>query len=176
MRIIPTEIAGVMRIELEPIADDRGLFARTFCAEAFAAHGLATHFPHMNLSWNRRARTLRGLHVQAAPRAEAKLIRATRGRAYDVAVDLRQDSPSFRRWTAVELDADRRNAVYIPEGCAHGFLTLGDDCELLYLMSEVYDAGLARVARWNDPAFGIRWPATPDVIAPRDAEAPDFLD
>lgn len=174
MRILPTAIAGAMHVEIEPHADARGLFARTFCADTFRAHGLADRFPHANLSWNRHARTLRGLHLQDAPRAEAKLVRATRGRVYDVAVDLRAGSPTFRRWTAVELDAERRNALYIPEGCAHGFLTLEDDCELLYLMSEVYDATLARTVRWNDPAFGIGWPAEPAVIAPRDAEAEDF--
>lgn len=174
MKILPTEIAGVMRIELEPVADVRGFFARAFCAETFRAHGLADHFPHVNLSWNRSARTLRGLHYQDPPRAEDKLVRATRGRVYDVAVDLRPESPSFRRWTAVELDAERRNALYIPKGCAHGFLTLADDCELLYMASAVYDAALARTVRWDDPAFGIAWPAAPDIIMPRDAQAPDF--
>lgn len=174
MKILPTEVVGVMRIEIEPVVDDRGLFARIFCAETFAAYGLAQHFPHVNLSWNRQAGTLRGLHYQEAPRAEAKLVRATRGRVYDVAVDLRPASASFRRWTALELSAERRNALYIPEGCAHGFITLEDDCELLYLMSEVYDTSLARTLRWNDPAFEINWPATPNIIAPRDALAPDF--
>lgn len=174
MRIRPTALAGVMIVEIDAHADERGLFARTFCAETFAAHGMATAFPHCNVSWNPRAGTLRGLHYQAAPKAEAKLVRATRGRAFDVAVDLRPGSPTYRQWTSVELDADRRNAVYVPEGCAHGFLTLTDDCELFYQMSELYEPTLSRTARWDDPAFGIAWPFTPTFISARDAEASEI--
>jgi len=173
MRIVPTAIAGVAVVEIDPHADDRGLFARTFCAETFRAHGMAEHFPHCNVSWNRRRGTLRGMHYQADPRPEAKLVRATRGRVFDVAVDLRPGSPTYRQWTSVELDAERRNALYIPAGCAHGFLTLEDDCELFYQMSEVYVAELARGVRWDDPAFAVAWPATPAFIAERDAAYPD---
>lgn len=174
MKITPTALAGVMSVEITPQADARGFFARTFCAETFAAHGMATHFPHCNVSWNPHARTLRGLHYQAAPGTEAKLVRATKGRVFDVAVDLRPASPTYRQWTGLELDAERRNAIYIPEGCAHGFLTLEDGCELFYQMSQVYVPELARCARWNDPAFGISWPLSPALISPRDAEAPEF--
>ena len=162
-----------MLVEVEAASDDRGAFARTFCADTFAAHGLADRFPQTSASWTRRAGTLRGLHYQADPKPEAKLVRATRGRAFDVAVDLRPDSITYRAWTAVELDAGRRNAVYIPPGCAHGFLTLADDCELLYMMSEPYAPDLARTARWDDPAFAIAWPFAPSLMAPRDAQAPD---
>lgn len=174
MKITPTALAGVMAVEVTPLADARGLFARTFCGETFAAHGMASVFPQANTSFNPRAGTLRGLHLQAEPQPEAKLVRATRGRVFDVAVDLRPASPTFRAWTAVELDADRRNALYIPPGCAHGFLSLVDDSEVSYLMSAPYVAGLARTYRWNDPAFGIAWPAAPTIISDRDAAAEDF--
>ena len=174
MNITPTALAGVMAVEVTPFADERGLFARTFCAQTFAAHGMASAFPQANTSFNPRAGTLRGLHLQAEPQPEAKLVRATRGRVFDVAVDLRPASPTFRAWTAVELDADRRNALYIPAGCAHGFLSLVDDSEVSYLMSAAYVPDLARTYRWNDPAFAIAWPAPPLLISDRDAAAEDF--
>ncbi|OYX87190.1 MAG: hypothetical protein B7Y75_02450 [Azorhizobium sp. 35-67-5] len=117
---------------------------------------------------------MRGLHLQAEPQPEAKLVRATRGRVFDVAVDLRPGSPTYCAWTAVELDADRRNALYIPAGCAHGFLSLVDDSEVAYLMSAPYVADLARTYRWNDPAFAIAWPTAPALISDRDAAAADF--
>lgn len=164
-----------MEVEISPVADERGLFARTFCAETFAGHGMAAHFPHQNTSFNPRRGTLRGLHLQAEPSPEAKLVRATRGRVFDVAVDLRPASPTYRQWTSVELSADRRNAIYIPAGCAHGFLTLDDDSEVFYLMSETYVPALARTYRWNDPAFGVSWPFEPLVISARDAAAEDYL-
>jgi dTDP-4-dehydrorhamnose 3,5-epimerase len=174
MRFCKTSVEGVMTIEISPHVDTRGGFARAFCAETFAAHGLATHFPHANLSWNEKAGTLRGLHFQADPKPEAKLVRATRGRVFDVAVDLRPDSPTYRRWTSAVLDATLRNAIYIPCGCAHGYLTLVDDCEVFYLVSEVYAPDLARDLRWNDPAFAIEWPRDPAVISAKDAGAPFF--
>ncbi|WP_029005300.1 dTDP-4-dehydrorhamnose 3,5-epimerase [Azorhizobium doebereinerae] len=174
MKISPTSVDGVMAVEVTPFSDERGLFARTFCAETFAAHGMAEVFPQQNTSFNPRAGTLRGLHMQAEPNAEAKLVRATRGRIYDVAVDLRPASPTYRAWTAVELDAARRNALYIPGGCAHGFLTLEDDSEVFYLMSRTYVPELARTYRWNDPAFGVAWPADPILISARDAAAEDY--
>ncbi|TDU01195.1 dTDP-4-dehydrorhamnose 3,5-epimerase [Azorhizobium sp. AG788] len=174
MKISPTKIPGVMEVEVTPLTDERGLFARTFCAETFAGHGLADRYPHQNTSYNPRRGTLRGLHLQAEPSPEAKLVRATRGRVFDVAVDLRPASPAYRDWTAVELDANRRNALYIPAGCAHGFLTLEDDSEVFYLMSETYVPALARTYRWNDPAFGVDWPFEPSVISARDAAAEDY--
>lgn len=174
MKFIATQVAGAFIVEIDPLADERGLFARTFCAETFAARGLAATYPQCNVSTNSQRGTLRGLHFQADPKSEAKLVRATRGRVFDVALDLRSDSSSFLKWAAVELDADRHNAFYIPAGCAHGFLTLEDDCELFYQMSESYVPELARGVRWDDPVFGIAWPFAPDVISDRDAAYPDF--
>ena len=175
MRFVPTAIAGAFLIEPEPASDARGLFARTFCAETFAGKGLAEEFPQHSTSFNPQRGTLRGLHYQAEPKGEAKLVRATSGRIFDVAVDLRRGSPSYLAHVGVELDAARRNAFYIPEGCAHGFLTLSEDCEILYLVSKTYAPDLARTVRWDDPAFGIAWPAAPTLILPRDATAEDFI-
>ena len=169
MRFVPTPVAGAFIVEIDPHADDRGFFARTFSAEAFAAHGLAPIYPQCNVSVNRTRGTLRGLHYQREPKPEAKLVRATRGRVFDVALDLRRGSASYLRWAAVELDAMKHNAFYIPPGCAHGFLTLTDDCELFYQMSEPYDAELQRGVRFDDPAFGIAWPFAPNVLSARDA-------
>ncbi|PDT30395.1 dTDP-4-dehydrorhamnose 3,5-epimerase [Rhizobium sp. M10] len=168
MRFAPTAVAGAFVVEVEVRADDRGMFARTFCAESFTAHGLASVYPQCNLSQNHRRGTLRGMHYQADPKPEAKLVRAVRGRVFDVALDLRRESPTYLKWASVELDATSRNAFYIPAGCAHGFLTLEDDCELFYQMSEIYVPELARGVRWDDPAFSIAWPFTPSVISERD--------
>jgi dTDP-4-dehydrorhamnose 3,5-epimerase len=169
MKFVPTAVSGAFIVEPDEKADDRGMFARTFCAETFAARGLAPVFAQCNVSQNHKRGTLRGMHYQADPKPEAKLVRATRGRVFDVALDLRPASASYMRWAAVELDAARHNAFYIPEGCAHGFLTLEDDCELFYQMSEVYVADLARGVRFDDPAFSIAWPFAPTVISARDA-------
>ncbi|MFH3479162.1 dTDP-4-dehydrorhamnose 3,5-epimerase [Xanthobacter variabilis] len=174
MKFVPTTVDGVMLVEVTPFEDERGLFARTFCADTFRAHGLMDRFVHANTSWNPRKGTLRGLHLQAPPRADAKLVRAVRGRIFDVAVDLRPTSTTYLNWTAAELSAKRRNALYIPEGCAHGFLTLEDETEVFYLHSEVYVPDLARTYRWNDPAFGVDWPAAPTTISARDAAAEDY--
>ena len=174
MRLHETAVAGAMLVEIEPYADARGLFARTYDEAQFAAAGLPTRWPQCNTSWNARRATLRGLHYQGAPRPDPKLVRCTRGRVFDVAVDLRPESPSFRRWAGVELSAERRNALFIPAGCAHGFLTLEDDSELFYQMGEVYIPDLARGARWNDSTFAIAWPIAPEVIDARDAAWPDF--
>lgn len=169
MRFVPTAVCGAFIVEVDAHSDERGMFTRTFCAEAFAAQGLAAVYPQCNVSRNARRGTLRGLHYQAAPRPEAKLVRATSGRAFDVAVDLRPASSSYLAWAAVELDAGKHNAFYIPAGCAHGFLTLEDDCELFYQMSDPYVAELARGVRFDDPAFSITWPFAPLVISARDA-------
>lgn len=174
MRFTATAIAGAFIVEVDPLVDERGLFARTFCAETFAAQGLPSVYPQCNLSVNHSRGTLRGLHYQLAPRAEAKLVRATRGTVFDVAVDLRPDSPSYLQWASVELCADRRNAFAIPAGCAHGFLTLEDGCELIYHMSSIYAPDLARGARWDDPLFAIDWPFAPVVIGERDATYPPY--
>ena len=174
MKISPTALPGVMIVSAAPNQDERGLFARTYDAAAFAAAGLPTQWPQCNSSWNARKGTLRGMHFQAAPRPDPKLVRCTRGRIFDVAVDLRPDSPAFRRWTGVELSGDNRNTLAIPAGCAHGFLTLEDSCEVFYMMGEVYVPELASGVRWNDPAFGIEWPAEPVTMSEKDMRWPDF--
>lgn len=174
MNIRPTALAGVLVASPAPHADERGLFARTYDAALFAAAGLPTIWPQCNTSWNARKGTLRGLHYQAEPRPDPKLVRCTRGRIFDVAVDLRKNSASFGRWIGVELSADNREALAIPAGCAHGFLTLEDDCEVFYMMGEIYVPELARGVRWNDPAFAIAWPVEPETMSNKDASWPDF--
>jgi dTDP-4-dehydrorhamnose 3,5-epimerase len=174
MKISPTALPGVMVVSAAPNKDERGLFARTYDAAAFAAAGLPTEWPQCNTSWNARKGTLRGLHFQAAPRPDPKLVRCTRGRIFDVAVDLRPESPTFRCWTSVELSEDNRISFAIPAGCAHGFLTLEDACEVFYMMGEVYVPELASGVRWNDPAFAIKWPAEPVTMSDKDMSWPDF--
>jgi dTDP-4-dehydrorhamnose 3,5-epimerase len=169
-----TPIASVYVIEVERMEDDRGFFARTWCQREFERHGLNPRLVQCSLSFNNRKGTLRGMHYQAAPHAEAKLVRCTSGAVYDVIVDLRPSSKTFRQWFGVELTADNRRALFIPEGLAHGFLTLADRTEVFYQMSEFYTPDGARGVRWNDPAFGIHWPAAVAVISPRDAAYPDF--
>ena len=170
MRFQPTELFGVILVEIELHADERGLFARTFCREEFAAHGLNPEVVQCNLSFNHRRGTLRGLHYQAPPHEEAKLVRCVRGAIFDVVVDIREGSPTWLQWIAVELTEDARNALYIPEGFAHGYYTLRDDSEVLYQMSNVHHSNAARGLRWDDPRLGIRWPGVPEVIAVRDGE------
>ncbi len=175
MRITPTKLPGVFVIDIEPHGDERGFFARTYCHKQFAAQGLCTQWVQCNVSFNARAGTLRGLHWQAAPHEEIKLVRCTAGAAYDVVVDLRAASPTYRQWVAVELSASNRRAVYIPAGCAHGFQTLVDNTELFYQMSAFYVPQAARGVRWNDPALAIEWPACDArIIAPRDRSFPDW--
>ena len=173
MRFEPTEIPGVLRVEAEPHADDRGLFARLQCAEESAGAGAAFQPVQTSLSRNPTAGTLRGMHYQPGPHAETKLVRVTRGRVFDVAVDLRPDSPTYRRWTGAELSADNLTALMIPHGVAHGFLTLEPDTDVLYQIAPVYMPGHEAGVRWDDPAFAIDWPATPQLISPRDAAYPD---
>jgi dTDP-4-dehydrorhamnose 3,5-epimerase len=175
MRFTETALAGVVVVEIEPHADDRGHFARTFCREEFARAGLPVDFPQCNLSFNARRGTLRGMHWQADPHPEGKLVRCTRGAIRDVLVDIRPESPTFRRWVAVELTEDNATAVFVPPGYAHGFQTLVDRSEVLYHMTEVYHPGLARGARWNDPAFGIDWLIADPILSPRDAAYPDLV-
>ena len=175
MKIVPTELPEAKLVELERIEDERGFFARSFCARDFQAEGLDPCVAQCNVSYNRRRGTLRGMHFQRAPYAEAKLVRCTRGGIYDVIVDLRPDSPSFRRWLAVELTDENRRALYVPPGFAHGFQTLADDCEVFYQMSEFYVPDAATGVRWNDPAFAIAWPIANPILSPRDAAYPDFV-
>ena len=176
MKLVRLGIPGAFLVELEPAADERGFFARTFCAREFANAGLAAQFVQTSLSVNPRRGTLRGLHYQAAPHGEAKLVRCVRGRIYDLLVDLRPESHIYRQHLAIELSAEGREAVYIPPGVAHGFLTLTDDCEVHYAMSEFFEPSAARGVRWNDPAFGIVLPAPVEVISERDAGYEDLLD
>jgi dTDP-4-dehydrorhamnose 3,5-epimerase len=177
VRFSETPIAGVVRVDLELLRDDRGHFARTFSAGDFAALGMDPHVSQCNTSYNDRAGTVRGLHFQAQPFGEAKLVRCTRGAIFDVAVDLRPSSASFRRWFGAELSADDGRMLFIPIDVAHGFQTLEDSSEVLYQMSHEYVPGAARGVRWDDPAFAIEWPAPPQggrVISERDATYPDF--
>jgi dTDP-4-dehydrorhamnose 3,5-epimerase len=169
-----TTIEGVWVIEPERYEDERGFFARTWDTEEFARRGLNGRLVQSSISYNRRRGTLRGMHYQARPHEEAKLVRCTSGSIFDVAVDLRTDSATFRRWVGTELSAENRLAMYVPEGCAHGFLTLGEDAEVAYLISEFYAPDAARGVRWNDPAIGIDWPADVLVVNERDRSYPDF--
>ncbi len=174
MRFSETKLRGVYTISLEPHRDERGFFARTWCREEFEAHGLNPQLVQCSISFNKRRGTLRGMHFQQAPYAEAKLIRCTKGAIYDVAVDLRPSSPTFKQWTALILTEANREMMYVPEGCAHGFLTIEDESEVFYQMSEFYAPEAARGFRWDDPAFGIAWPEKVEVIASKDAIYPDF--
>jgi dTDP-4-dehydrorhamnose 3,5-epimerase len=171
-----TPLAGAWIVEPERHVDERGFFARTWCASEFARRGLSTRFVQGSVSYNPRRGTLRGLHYQLPPHADAKLVRCTRGAIYDVAVDLRPDSRTFRRHAAVVLDADNGLALYVPEGCAHGFQTLADDTEVLYQMSAFYAPDAGRGVRWDDPAFAIPWPEANRLINERDRHYPDFSD
>jgi dTDP-4-dehydrorhamnose 3,5-epimerase len=175
VRFTELELPGAFLVELERIDDERGFFARTFCRNEFAERGLATEIVQANTAFNRRAGTLRGMHYQAAPHAEAKLVRCTRGAVYDVIVDLRRDSPSFTRWVSVELTAENDAMLYVPEGVAHGYQTLQDDTETSYLMSAFYEPTAGRGVRWDDPAFGIEWPEVAErTLNERDRGWPDF--
>ncbi|MEI9983438.1 MAG: dTDP-4-dehydrorhamnose 3,5-epimerase [Aliidongia sp.] len=171
MKFTALALPGVFEIDIEPAADARGLFARVFCAEEFAAHGLPGDFVQHSISYNHRAGTLRGLHYQQAP-LEAKLVRCLAGAAFDVIVDLRRESPGYGQWCAVELSAGRRNAVFVPKGCAHGFQTLVDATELLYLIDTPYVAGAASGLRWDDPALAIPWPVADPILSERDRALP----
>jgi dTDP-4-dehydrorhamnose 3,5-epimerase len=174
MHFAETGIAGVVLVDVEPIEDDRGSFARFQCAEEFGAAGYPFSPAQTSLSRNPTQGTLRGMHFQQAPNAETKLVRVVRGRIFDVAVDLRRGSPTHWRWTAAELSAENASALLIPEGVAHGFLTLEPDTDVLYQISPAYIPGHETGVRWNDPAFGIAWPSAPALISPRDAAYPDY--
>lgn len=174
MLFTETILKGAYLIEPEKLEDERGFFARSFCVWEFAKHGLNPRLVQCNLSYNIKKGTLRGMHYQKAPYAEAKLVRCTRGAIYDVIVDLRPDSPCFRMNVGIRLDESNRKMLYIPEGFAHGFITLEDDSEVFYQMSEFYSPQHAAGFRWNDPFFGIQWPLEAGVISERDKTYPDF--
>jgi dTDP-4-dehydrorhamnose 3,5-epimerase len=175
VKFTPTEIPGAFLVDIEPIEDQRGFFARTWCREEFSQRGLNPHLAQSSVSFNWSQGTLRGMHYQVTPHQEAKLVRCTMGTIYDVIVDLRPDSPTLRRWMGIDLSAVNRRMLFIPEGLAHGFITLQDDTEVLYQMSCAYHAASARGVRWDDPAFGIRWPTAPKLISERDRTYPDFM-
>ncbi len=174
MKFTELELPGAHLIELEPHRDDRGFFARTWCRREFEEAGLETRVAQTSLSYSERRGTLRGMHFQAPPRQEVKLVRCVRGALHDVIVDLRPDSPTLGEHLAVELAADGRRTLYVPEGFAHGFQTLEDDTEVHYQMSEFYSPDHSRGYRPDDPAFGIEWPVEPAIVKDRDLEWPDF--
>jgi dTDP-4-dehydrorhamnose 3,5-epimerase len=175
MNFTETKLRGVYLIEPKRFEDERGFFAPSFSQPEFEAHGLASQFVQNNISYNRRRGTLRGMHYQAMPHGQAKLVRCTRGSTFDVAVDLRTDSPTFRQWVGVDLTAENRLMIYIPGDLGHGFQTLEDDTEVFYQTSTVFLPDACRGLRWDDPAFGIDWPETDQrIIVPRDREYPDF--
>jgi len=168
------KIPGAYEIYPEIFADERGFFARSWCSKEFASHGLSPILAQCNISASTRQGTLRGMHFQAPPYAESKLVRCTKGSIYDVVLDLRPQSPTFKKWAAVTLTAPKHNMIYIPEGCGHGFMTLEDDIEIFYQMSEFYTPEAGRGVRWDDPAFQIEWPGEVRVISERDRTYPDF--
>lgn len=174
MNFLPLPVDGAFLIEPERIEDERGFFARTFCHDDFAARGLETAIAQCSISFNHRRGTLRGLHFQAAPHEEAKLVRCTRGTIFDVLVDLRPGSPSFLRHAAVGLSAESRAQVYVPRGVAHGFQTLADGTEVSYQISTPFAAAAARGYRYDDPAFAIPWPEPVTVISEKDQRLPYF--
>ncbi len=169
-----TKVHGAYLIEIDPIVDERGFFARSFCAKEFEKYGLNPFIAQCNISYNEKKGTLRGMHYQVAPHEEAKLVRCTRGAIYDVIIDLRPDSSTFKQWMSIELTGNNRQMLYIPEGIAHGYLTLEDHTEIVYQMSEVYHPECARGVRWNDPAFGIQWPLSKLILSDRDLSYHDF--
>jgi dTDP-4-dehydrorhamnose 3,5-epimerase len=169
-----TGLSGVVEIRLTPQRDERGFFARSWCRKEFEERGLSSDLRQCNISFNSRMGTLRGLHYQTAPYPEVKLVRCTKGAIYDVVVDLRPDSRTFKQWIGVLITSTERNMVYVPAGCGHGFLTMDDETEVFYQMSEFYHPELARGARWNDPAFRIAWPREIEVISERDRTYPSF--
>ena len=174
MQFIPTPLKGAYTIELEKRGDNRGFFARFFCENEFAQQHLITHFVQINNSLTEKKGTLRGLHYQLQPAAEVKVVRCIKGSLYDVILDLRPDSPSFGKWFGAELSADNRTMMYVPRGFAHGFITLEEDTEALYLAGAFYSPQNERGIRYNDPQFNIEWPLQPVEISDKDKAWPDF--
>jgi len=170
-----TKLKGAFIIEPERLEDERGFFARTWCQREFEAHGLNPRLVQCNISFNKKKGTLRGMHYQIAPYEETKLVRCTMGAIFDVIIALRPDSPTFKQWVAVELTAENRRMLSIPEGFAHGFQTLEDNTEVFYQMSEFYHPECARGVRWNDPAFGTEWPLSDPILSDKDRSFKDFV-
>jgi dTDP-4-dehydrorhamnose 3,5-epimerase len=174
MNFTRTTVCMSFVIDLERRSDQRGFFARTWCQKEFQAQGLSARVVQMSMSYNARKGTLRGMHYQLHPHEETRIVSCTRGAIYDVVLDLRCDSPTYLQWAAAELTAENHRMLYIPEGCAHGFQTLADDAEVLYLMNEFYSPEHQRGVRYNDPAFNIQWPLAVGVISPADRTWPDY--
>ena len=174
MRFRESKLAGAYIVDIEPREDERGMFARTFCSREFAEQGLCEAFVQCNLSSNHHRGTLRGMHFQRPPYAEAKLVRCVAGAVYDVIIDLRRNSPTFCNWLGVELTSSDRRALYIPPDFAHGFQTLTDHAEVFYQMSEFYHDDHATGVRWDDRAIGVEWPIADPILSERDASYPDF--
>jgi dTDP-4-dehydrorhamnose 3,5-epimerase len=174
MKFIQTSIAGAWLVTLEPRGDDRGSFARSFCTAEFAAHGLETSYIQQNVSRSAKKGTLRGMHFQSAPYGEDKLIRCLRGAIVDIIIDLRPDSPTFRKWEAFELNDENKRQLLVPKGFGHGFQTVSDHVEVTYLVTAKYTPSAESGVRWNDPAFGIKWPLEPTDMSDKDRNWPDF--
>lgn len=172
MKFTESPLRGAFVIDIDPIGDDRGFFARWFCANECDQHGITSRVAQGNLSFNPRAGTVRGMHFQIPPASETKIVRCIRGGIYDVIIDLREDSPTFRQYFGVDLTDDNRRALVVPEGFAHGLQTLVDDTEVLYLVTEFYTPGCERGIRFNDPKIGIQWPLPVTAISPKDSEWP----
>ena len=174
MKFSRLSLSGAYLIELEPRQDERGFFSRLYCQREFLAEGLSDGLVQVNDSFSRYRGTLRGLHYQLPPHRETKLVRCVRGAVWDVILDLRDESATFGQWLGRELTAENRAMMYVPKGFAHGFLTLTDDCELVYFVDEFYTPECERGIRWNDPFFKIDWPLLPEVISERDLAHPDY--
>lgn len=176
MKFTPTSLPGAYIIDIEPLPDERGFFARSWCRREFEQHGLDPDLVQCSVSFNVKRGTLRGMHYQGKPHEETKVVRCTYGAIYDVIIDLRPDSPTFKKWTGVELSAENRRMIYVPHGFAHGFQSLVDNTEVFYQVSRFYAPDFAKSVRWNDPAFGIVWPPAEErVISERDRAYSDFL-
>jgi len=174
MRFLETKFKGAYIIDLDRIEDERGFFARSFCQKEFVQNRLESNIAQCNISFNKRKGTIRGMHFQREPKGEPRLVRCTRGKIYDVIIDLRRDSQTYCEWEAVELTAANRRALYVPKGLAHGFQTLEDNTEVFYIMCEFYYPEYSSGIRWNDPAFSIKWPLPPATISEKDSVYPDF--
>jgi dTDP-4-dehydrorhamnose 3,5-epimerase len=170
------QLKGVFTVDLEPKEDNRGFYARAWCRDEFGQHGLVTDFAQINISYTHKKGTVRGLHYQVPPHGEVKLVRCVRGAIFDVVVDMRPDSPTYRQWLGIELSADNRRALYVPENFAHGFASLTDDCELIYSISSSYHPEAERGIRYNDPAIGIEWPVDIEIMSDKDRNMPDLED
>jgi len=174
MEFFETKLSGIYIVEMNKIEDERGFFARAWCQEEFEEAGLVPKTVQINVGYSERKGTLRGMHYQETPHREVKLVRCTRGVLYDVVVDLRPESPTYKKWVGVELSSENHRMMYVPEGCAHGYQTLEDDTEMVYQTSEFYAPEVATGVRYNDPEFDIEWPMPVEVISDTDADWPDF--